>query len=208
MTEKTYLKENEYANVPDEDLAVKAQHGDAEAETLLLEKYKPLVRARARELFLAGGDRDDLLQEGMLGLFKAVRSYDAEREASFGTFARLLVNRQIYNAVAAAQRQKHQALNHSVSMTEIEEQQDTFLLGTADSPESIVLDLENARELREAIFGLLSPMEKKVLERYLEGYDYLQIAEEMGRPAKSIDNALQRIRGKVARLAFSENRES
>ena len=148
VADKTNLRESEYGNVSDEALAVKAQQGDAEAGTILLEKYKPLVRARARELFLAGGDRDDLLQEGMLGLFKAVRSYNAEREASFGTYARLLVNRQIYNAVAAAQRQKHQALNQSVSMTEIEEQQDTFLFGTAESPETIVMDLENARELR------------------------------------------------------------
>ena len=186
----------------DEQLVLLAQSGDAAAEALILEKYKPLVRSRARELFLAGGDRDDLLQEGMLGLFKAVRSYDPQREASFGTYARLLVTRQIYNAVAAAQRQKHQALNQSVSMTEIEEQQDTLALGTAESPESIVMDLENARELREKIFGLLSPMEKKVLEQYLEGYDYLQIAAQMSRPAKSIDNALQRIRGKVARLVF------
>ena len=186
----------------DEQLVLLAQSGDAAAEALILEKYKPLVRSRARELFLAGGDRDDLLQEGMLGLFKAVRNYDPQREASFGTYARLLVTRQIYNAVAAAQRQKHQALNQSVSMTEIEEQQDTLALGTAESPESIVMDLENARELREKIFGLLSPMEKKVLEQYLEGYDYLQIAAQMSRPAKSIDNALQRIRGKVARLVF------
>ena len=194
------------SNPSDEQLVRQAQQGDAAAEALLLEKYKPLVRSRARELFLAGGDRDDLLQEGMLGLFKAVRTYDPEREASFGTYARLLVSRQIYNAVAAAQRQKHQALNQSVSMTEIEEQQDTMALGTAQSPESIVMDLENARELRETIFSLLSPMEKKVLEQYLEGYDYLQIAARMGRPAKSIDNALQRIRGKVARLVFVKTR--
>lgn len=186
----------------DEELAVRARQGDAAAETLLLEKYKPLVRSRARELFLAGGDREDLIQEGMLGLLKAVRSYDPKREASFGTYARLVVSRQIYSALAAAQRQKHQALNQSVSMEEIEEQQDRLALGTSDSPEAILLDLENARELREMIFAALSPMEKKVLALYLEGYDYLQIAARMERPVKSIDNALQRIRGKVARMVF------
>ncbi len=200
------MKKTNYRQETDEQLVYLAQHGDAAAEATVLEKYKPLVRSRARELFLAGGDRDDLLQEGMLGLFKAVRNYDPQREASFGTYARLLVTRQIYNAVAAAQRQKHQALNQSVSMTEIEEQQDTLMLGTADSPETIVMDLENARELREKIFELLSPMEKKVLEQYLEGYDYLQIASRMDRPAKSIDNALQRIRGKVTRLIFDTTR--
>lgn len=203
-SENTAVHEDKPA-AADEQLAALAQQGDAAAEAQLLEKYKPLVRARARELFLAGGDRDDLLQEGMLGLFKAVRSYDPEREASFGTYARLLVTRQIYNAVAAAQRQKHQALNQSVSMTEIEEQQETSLLGVSQSPETIVMDLENARELREEIFSLLSPMEKKVLGLYLEGYDYLQIAASMKRQPKSIDNALQRIRGKVARHAFGGN---
>ncbi|MCR4752253.1 MAG: sigma-70 family RNA polymerase sigma factor [Eubacterium sp.] len=191
-----------YAAASDEELAARARQGDAAAETLLLEKYKPLVRSRARELFLAGGDREDLIQEGMLGLLKAVRSYDPKREASFGTYARLVVSRQIYSALAAAQRQKHQALNHSVSMEEIEEQQDRLALGTSDSPEAILLDLENARELREMIFAALSPMEKKVLALYLEGYDYLQIAARMERPVKSIDNALQRIRGKVARMVF------
>ncbi len=191
-----------YAAASDEELAARARQGDAAAETLLLEKYKPLVRSRARELFLAGGDREDLIQEGMLGLLKAVRSYDPNREASFGTYARLVVSRQIYSALAAAQRQKHQALNQSVSMEEIEEQQDRLALGTSDSPEAILLDLENARELREMIFAALSPMEKKVLALYLEGYDYLQIAARMERPVKSIDNALQRIRGKVARMVF------
>ena len=107
------------AAASDEELAARARQGDAAAETLLLEKYKPLVRSRARELFLAGGDREDLIQEGMLGLLKAVRSYDPKREASFGTYARVVVSRQIYSALAAAQRQKHQALNQSVSMEEI-----------------------------------------------------------------------------------------
>ena len=192
----------------DEELAVCARQGDAAAETLLLEKYKPLVRSRARELFLAGGDREDLIQEGMLGLLKAVRSYDPKREASFGTYARVVVSRQIYSALAAAQRQKHQALNQSVSMEEIEEQQDRLALGTSDSPEAILLDLENARELREMIFAALSPMEKKVLALYLEGYDYLQIAARMERPVKSIDNALQRIRAKAAGIVQGGDKQN
>ncbi len=190
-----------YENKTDEELLALAQQGDEAAEEYLLEKYKPLVRSRARELYLAGGEQDDLLQEGMLGLFKAIRRYDPEREAAFATYARLLISRQIYSAIASSQRQKHQALNQSVSMTEWEEQQESGLTAAAESPESIVLDLENTRELRRQIDGLLSPMERKVLEYYLNGYDYLQIASKMNRPAKSIDNALQRIRGKVSRLA-------
>ena len=191
-----------YDRKTDEELLALAQQGDDTAEEILLEKYKPLVRSRARELYLAGGEQDDLLQEGMLGLFKAIRKYDPAREASFATYARLLISRQIYTAIASSQRQKHQALNLSVSMTEWEEQQENGAAAAAESPESIVLDLENTRELRKKIDELLSPMERKVLEYYLNGYDYLQIAEKMNKPAKSIDNALQRIRSKVSKMLF------
>ena len=191
-----------YDQKTDEELLALAQKGDETAEEYLLEKYKPLVRSRARELYLAGGEQDDLLQEGMLGLFKAIRKYDPAREASFATYARLLISRQIYTAIASSQRQKHQALNLSVSMTEWEEQQENGAAAAAESPESIVLDLENTRELRKKIDELLSPMERKVLEYYLNGYDYLQIAEKMNKPAKSIDNALQRIRSKVSKMLF------
>ncbi len=193
---------NEWEKRTDEELLLEAQNGDEAAETYLLEKYKPLVRSRARELYLAGGDREDLLQEGMLGLFKAIRGYDASREASFATYARLLISRQIYSAVEASQRQKHQALNRSVPISEMEGDDAVSAIGAAESAEDIVLDLEHTRELREKIDTLLSPMERRVLALYLQGYDYLQIADRMGRPAKSIDNALQRIRGKVSRLLF------
>ena len=124
------------------------------------------------------------------------------REASFATYARLLISRQIYSAVEASQRQKHQALNRSVPISEMEGDDAVSAIGAAESAEDIVLDLEHTRELREKIDTLLSPMERRVLALYLQGYDYLQIADRMGRPAKSIDNALQRIRGKVSRLLF------
>ncbi len=196
------MSKNIWETKTDEEILRFAQRGDEAAEEFLLEKYKPLVRSRARELYLAGGEQEDLLQEGMLGLFKAIRRYDSDREASFATYARLLISRQIYSAITSSQRQKHQALNQSVSMTEWEEQQEKGSTAAAESAESIVLDLENTRELRNKINALLSPMEHKVLEYYLSGYDYLQIAEQLNRPAKSIDNALQRIRAKVSRLMF------
>ena len=196
------MPRNIWETKTDEEILRFAQRGDETAEEFLLEKYKPLVRSRARELYLAGGEQEDLLQEGMLGLFKAIRRYDPAREASFATYARLLISRQIYTAITSSQRQKHQALNQSVSMVEWEEQQEKGSTAAAESAESIVLDLENARELRNKINALLSPMEQKVLEYYLSGYDYLQIAEKLNRPAKSIDNALQRIRGKVSRHVF------
>lgn len=191
----------------DEELLACAKAGDENAEEILLEKYKPLVRARARELFLVGGDQDDLLQEGMLGLFKAIRHYDPSEEASFATYARLLISRQMYTAIESARRQKHRALNASIPMSDLEEQQEDSLLGTAESPEAIVLDLERTQELRAAIDEALSPMERKVLDVYLQGYDYQQIAEQMGRSPKSIDNALQRIRTKAAKIVQSKERK-
>ena len=190
-------------NHTDEELLTLTQTGDEEAETRLLEKYKPLVRACARELYLAGGEKEDLIQEGMMGLFKAIRSYNAEKGASFATYARLLISRQIYNAVAAAQRQKHQILNQSVTLSGYEEEREDGTGRVADSPETIFLDLETTRELRQKIDDHLSPLEREVLAWYLQGYDYLQIAEKTGRTAKSIDNALQRIRGKVSHLLFA-----
>ena len=155
---------------------------------------------RARELYLAGGDREDLLQEGMFGLFKAIRDYDPSREASFATYARLLIDRQMYTAIQASQRQKHQPLNNSVSITELENGSGEANLGVADSTESIVIDLENTALLRRQIDAALSPLERNVLVLYLEGMDYLQIAQRLDRKPKSIDNALQRIRAKVEKL--------
>ena len=194
--------------IPDEELLKRAKEGDESAEEQLLEKYKPLVRARARELFLTGGDQDDLLQEGMLGLFKAIRHYDPAEGASFAGYARLLISRQLYSAIESTNRQKHRALNTSIPMSDLEEQQEDALLGTVASPEAILLDEERTRELRESIDKALSPMERKVLDIYLQGYDYRQIAEEMGRPPKSIDNALQRIRAKAAGIVQGGDKQN
>ena len=176
-----------------------AQSGDEAAEETLLEQYKPLVRSLVREYFLVGGEQDDLLQEGMLGLFKAIRHFDPGQEVSFASYARLLITRQIYHAIEQSQRQKHQALNQSIPMEDLETQRSDGSMGVVESPETIVLDLENTRELLDAIHALLSPLEREVLALYLQGYDYLQIGEKLDRSAKSIDNALQRIRGKIAK---------
>ncbi len=189
-----------YENVSDEELILRYRSGELPVADYLLNKYKPAVRMRARELYLAGGDREDLLQEGMFGLFKAIRDYDPSREASFATYARLLIDRQMYTAIQASQRQKHQPLNNSVSITELENGSGEANLGVADSTESIVIDLENTALLRRQIDAALSPLERNVLVLYLEGMDYLQIAQRLDRKPKSIDNALQRIRAKVEKL--------
>ena len=134
----------------------------------------------------------------MLGLFRAMREYDRSRETAFSTYAWLLVSRQMYTAIEAAGRKKHQVLNQSVSISELEDEQEDMQLGAARSPEDIYFSEENARALLRSIEETLSPMERQVLKLYLEGMDYRQISAELGKPPKSIDNALQRIRTKAA----------
>ena len=199
------MKNIEYEGIPDESLIARLRSGETGIEDYLLEKYKRTVRSLARELYLAGGDREDLLQEGMLGHFKAIRDYDPDENASFRTYANLLISRQMYTAVLSAGRQKHRPLNSSISISELQESQKDAELGAADSPENILIDFENARSLREEIDQTLSKMEKEVLDCYLDGMDYHQLAGKMNRTPKSIDNAIQRIRGKVQRIVNRKN---
>lgn len=186
----------------DEELAAAYQSGDAAAADAIIERYKTTVRILARQLYLVGGDRDDLLQEGMVGLFKAVRTFDPGHESSFHSYAELLISRQLYSAIMASRRHKHQPLNDSISLNALQDDQkeDQIFrqMGSADSPEQILIDRESTERLREQILAVLSPMEKQVLELYLKGMDYRQIAESMQKSPKSIDNALQRIRAKAA----------
>ena len=192
----------------DEELVERYQSGDSGAAEILVEKYKQLVRIRARALYLTGGDREDLLQEGMIGLFNAMRTYrpDHGNGASFRTYASVCVSRQMYSAVQSSVRKKNQPLNESVSIEELEERQDDRKLGTADSPEAILLGRESESTLLREIRSVLSSYERVVLDLYLAGMDYRQIAEKLGKPDKSVDNALQRIRGKVQNLLRSREK--
>ncbi len=199
------MKNCAYEGVSDEELILRLRAGETGIEDYLLEKYKKTVRSLARELYLAGGDREDLLQEGMLGLFKAIRDYNPDENASFRTYAGLLISRQMYTAVLSAGRQKHKPLNSSISISELQESRKDAELGAADSPENILIDFENARSLREEIDRSLSRMEKEVLDCYLDGMDYHEIAAKMNRSPKSIDNAIQRIRGKVQQIVSRKN---
>ena len=143
-----------------------------------------------------GGEQDDLIQEGMIGLFKAVRDYHAGKDASFHTFAQLCVDRQMYHAIQSSNRQKHQPLNSYVSMSS-EEWENEVRTMLQQSPENIVIAQENAAHLESKIRNQLSKFENQVLDMYLDGDNYLTIADKMGKTPKSIDNALQRIRMKV-----------
>ena len=189
--------EKNWENLSDEELIVCFRNGQTQVADFILDKYKGLVRKKARLLFMEGGDQEDLLQEGMLGLFKAVREYDPERAASFFTFAELCITRQMLSAIEAASRKKHLPLNASVSIEDLDETQVSGAFGTADGPETIFVEKEAAEQLLTDINEKLSPMERRVLDLYLSGLDYLQIAKVMQKPGKAIDNALQRVRSKV-----------
>lgn len=186
----------QYDTISDEELIVRLRGGESGISDYLMEKYKGLVKKKARAMFLIGGDTDDLIQEGMIGLFKAVQDYSPEREASFQTFARLCIDRQLYNAIQTSKRQKHQPLNSYVSLSTEEAGEHDKELWMAN-PETIIIDQENTRALQDVIRRQLSAMENKVLDCYLEGCGYVQIAELLGKSPKAIDNALQRIRAKI-----------
>ncbi|MDO4306683.1 MAG: sigma-70 family RNA polymerase sigma factor [Eubacteriales bacterium] len=188
---------SQYDNCTDEELIARLRAGEGGISDYLMEKYKDLVRKRANTLYLIGGEKDDLIQEGMIGLFKAVRDYQPDREASFQTFAGLCIDRQIYNAIQGSNRQKHMPLNTYVSLSVEDEEESALGEQWAENPESIIIDRENARMLAEEINKILSPLENQVLSYYLDGYNYVRIGEIMGKSPKSMDNALQRIRGKI-----------
>ncbi len=192
----------EYRELSDEQLIEKLRGGDEKLMDYILDKYKPLVRKKANAVFLIGGETDDLIQEGMIGLFKAVRDYDGEKEASFFSFAELCITRQLYKAVEASNRKKHAPLNSYVSFyskagEEGHSLAETLTTGGMGDPEQIVIDQENLKLFWEKLKERLSKMEREVLDEYLSGLNYQQIAVKMGKSPKTIDNALQRIKMKI-----------
>ncbi len=192
--------------VTDEELAVLVSSGDAEAGELLIKRYKDKVRAKAGLYFMLGADREDVVQEGMIGLFKAVRAYDPERGASFSTFAEHCISAQILKAVRAAGRLKHAPLNNAVSLHrpadggDGQTLADTLAAGFDADPEELAVLAEAERAIGDEKSGLLSALERQVFSALREGKGYRQIAEELGRPPKSVDNAIQRIRNKIRSL--------
>ena len=186
----------DYGNCSDEELIRRLHEGEEEISDYLMEKYKEFVRRKARAMYLMGGDTDDLIQEGMIGLFKAVKDYRPEKEASFRTFAGLCIDRQLYNAIQSSNRKNPRPLNSYLSLNSDEET--GSLEGQwSENPEALIIDRERTSTLEQEIRNSLSPMENKVLTYYLQGCGYVKIAELMGKNPKSIDNALQRIRGKI-----------
>jgi RNA polymerase sporulation-specific sigma factor len=189
----------------DEELVARFQTGDTSALDLLLQRYRRFARAKARTYFLTGADADDVEQEGLIGLYKAARDFRPDRQSSFRTFAELCVTRQIISAIKAATRNKHQPLNRYVSMSGVRGADDASE-GAAEEllddrramdPADLVISHEQVMEMRRSMSEGLSGLEVAVLRLYIEGKSYHEISARLGRHAKSIDNALQRIKRKL-----------
>ena len=185
----------------DEMLIHQCRLGDQAALDTIMNKYKPLVIKKARSMFLIGGETEDLIQEGMIGLFKAVRDFELDKSVSFYTFSKLCIERQIYSAVTTAGRMKHSPLNGYISLSQTDDfERDEHLRHLGDvflNPEEAFLDRERMDMIREELSKKLSPLESNVFKWFMEGYSYAQIAKVLGKKEKSIDNALHRIKSKL-----------
>jgi len=199
-----------YQNESDEMLIERLRDGERDITDFIMNKYKNLVRSKAKSMYILGADTEDLIQEGMIGLFKAIRDYDAGRDASFFTFAELCISRQMYTAVQASNRKKHMPLNSYISLySTADAEGETKSSGefinflgfeTQKNPEQLLIDKENVLSLERKIEEELSTFEKQVLDLYLTGMSYTQIARVLGRDEKSTDNALQRMKSKIRKV--------
>ncbi len=206
-----YSFNNKYENIPDEKLIEQIRLGDLGAQNYLLEKYRNIVNMKANKFFLIGAESDDMIQEGMIGLFKAIKSFDLEKNNSFKTFANLCIERQLITAIKTSNRQKHLPLNSSFSLntSAYDEGDDTTVMEILDTkfvedPLDTITKREYIEFVENRIDENLSFFEKQVLDRYIQGESYVDIAEKLNSPVKSIDNAIQRIR-KKANKAITES---
>ena len=198
----TECPKNSFAEESDEALCALVAGGDRLAEEVLIRRYHQLVRAITHHYYLVGGDSDDLIQEGMMGLMKAVREFDCSKEASFRTFAEVCIRNRVFSALRAASREKHSPLNQSISLETPFFDNNAYAAvishdSSTDPEELYILREKKERDLTR-INRQLSPLERKVLSLYLDGMTYGEIAEELGKPPKSVENAVQRIRRKAA----------
>ncbi|MBO2516479.1 MAG: RNA polymerase sporulation sigma factor SigH [Clostridiales bacterium] len=200
----------EFEGMTDEEAVSAAQAGESNATEYLMDKYKNFVRSKARSYFLVGADHEDIVQEGMIGLYKAIRDFRPDKQASFHAFADLCIKRQIITAIKTATRQKHMPLNSYVSLNKpiYDEESERTLLdvieGRISNPEDLYISHEDLACIHKQIDELLSPFEQQVLDAFLDGKSYQDIAVILGRHVKSVDNALQRVKRKLTK-ALEEN---
>ncbi len=205
---------DDFAIMSDEDIVALANDGHTLAQEFLIDKYKNFVRAKARSYFLIGADKEDIIQEGMIGLYKAIRDFRADKLSSFRAFAELCITRQIITAIKTATRQKHIPLNSYISLNKpiYDEDSDRTLLDVISGtritdPEELVISREEFDNIEAKMSEILSSLEWKVLMFYLEGKSYQEIANDLGRHVKSIDNALQRVKHKLERYLESRSNQ-
>ncbi len=201
-----------FEEMTDEAVAELARCNDGDALEFLLNKYKNFVRAKARSYFLIGADREDIVQEGMIGLYKAVRDFRSSKLTSFRAFAELCVTRQIITAIKTATRQKHRPLNSYVSLNKPAYDEESYRMlidvissGKISNPEDIIIGREDFSSIETKMSKILSPLEMQVLKKYIDGKSYFEVAEELGRSVKSVDNALQRVKNKLEKLVTTEH---
>ncbi len=209
MEKKAEEKTTSFSGISDETLCIRASSGDREAEEQLVTRYYSLVRSCARPLFLAGGDSEDLIQEGMFGLIRAIREYDADKSASFRTFAEICIRSRLSSALRAAVRDKHSPLNRSVPLDTPFFDGNSYSFGalraSSANPEELIIDRDRVAGLLESTRKQLSEFEAKILGLYLSGLSCQEIAKTVGKSPKSVDNAVQRVRRKAARqLSFGD----
>ena len=196
----------DYSNCTDEELILRLRDGEEAIMDYIMNKYKNLVRKYARNMYILGAEAQDLIQEGMIGLFRAIKDYDSGRDASFFTFADLCISRKMYNAIEASKREKHTPLNNYISLYADNDEDnkdgksgfiDLLSAGEISNPENLLIDKENVKQIEEIVEQELSVFEKQVFDLYITGMKYVQIAKVLGRDEKSTDNALQRIKSKL-----------
>lgn len=196
----------DYSNCTDEELILRLRDGEEAIMDYIMNKYKNLVRKHARNMYILGAEEQDLIQEGMIGLFRAIKDYDSGRDASFFTFADLCISRKMYNAIEASKREKHTPLNNYISLYGDNDEDtkdgksgfiDLLSAGDISNPENLLIDKENVKQIEEIVEQELSVFEKQVFDLYITGMKYVQIAKVLGKDEKSTDNALQRIKSKL-----------
>ena len=204
--ENVFFSINEYGKMTDEEIIKEIRNGDKQALTYLMNKYKEIVNLKVGKYFMVGAEKEDIIQEGLIGLFKAIKTFNAEKNNTFKTFANMCIERQLITAIKSSNRQKHMPLNSYLSLNmsayDNEEESgaelmDTFDSKTIEDPLETIINKEYYDEIEKSIDKTLSQFEKQVLDRYMKGESYVTIAKRLDSPVKSVDNAIQRIRKKA-----------
>ena len=214
QNESVFFSTNKYSNLTDEQIVTEIKQGDEYALSYLLEKYKELVNMKVGKYFMVGAEKEDIMQEGMIGLYKAIKNFDTKKQISFKTFANLCIERQLITAIKTSNRQKHMPLNSYLSLNmaaydnnedDSVELIDTFNSNTIEDPLETVMKKEYYEQIHNNIEKSLSKFEKQVLDRFMKGESYNVIAKRLDSPVKSVDNAIQRIRKKAVKNMFKND---